>query len=597
MNSVNTPQSEARHWVSIVCAAWVLIAAYFVYARWQQIYWFSLGDTDDNMRLLQVRAWLHGQAWADVRQYRMNPPEGADIHWSRLVDIPIAGLILLFRPLVGSVNAEYVAVTVAPLLPMLVALLGLSLTIRRLLGSWAFLIAIGVFVFCTGTLSMYMPLRIDHHGWQLALLTWTLAGIADPKSSRGGVTVGLATALSLVIGLEMLPYLGLSAGILGLRWIFERHGLIRLRSYGVSVAGGSALGYLMLTPTLNQVPRCDAFSPVWLSAMLAVGGAFVLLSLIKSGDWRIKFGAAIVTSAILAAGLAYAWPQCLGRLEGLSPELDQLWFSHIREVKPITQQSADLMIAMGFSAFIGIFGALFALVQAHRAGRDTVGGWAAALLLSLTSSGLLFMQSRVGPAVQLLAIPGATALGWAILPRLRASSSILVRVFGTFAAFAAISGLGMQIGLMLKPEPVKKGPRDLSAQANARCATIPAMAPLATLPPSTIFTFVDLSPRLIVLTPHSAIAGPYHRNQQAILDVHHVFRNSPAEAEPIIRSHHARYVLICPNSSESTLFQVDRPNGFYGQLAKGIAPDWLKPVALPAGSPFRIWEVQPKTKP
>jgi hypothetical protein len=593
MNSVNTPQSEARHWVKIVIAAWVLIAAYFVYARWQQIYWFSLGDTDDNMRLMQVRAWLHGQAWSDVRQYRMNPPEGADIHWSRFVDIPIAGLILLFRPFVGSVNAEYVAVTAAPLIPMLVSLTGLSLTVRRLLAPWAFPIAIGVFVFCTGTLSMYMPLRIDHHGWQLAMLPWLIAGIADPKQARGGVTVGIATTVSLIIGLEMLPYLVLSAGILGLRWIFERDEISRLRSYGLSVAGGCALGYLVLTPALNQIPRCDAFSPIWLSAMLALGGFFVLLSLIRTGDWRIKFGVAIIGSAILAGGLAYAWPQCLGRLEGISPELDQLWFSHIREVKPITDQSVDLMIALGFSAFTGTFGALFALVQAYRAGRDTVAGWAAVFLLSLTASLLLFMQSRVGPAVQLLSIPGATALGWAILPKMRASKLVIVRVFGTVLAFAAISGLAMQIGLMLKPEPATKEKPDLSSQANARCATIPGMAPLAKMPAATIFTFVDLSPRLIVLTPHSAIAGPYHRNQQALLDVHHVFRNSPAEAEPIIRSHHARYVLICPNSSESTIYKADRPNGFYAQLSKNIIPNWLKPVALPAGSPFQMWEVQP----
>src|SRR3546814_9878226 len=35
---------------------------------------------------------------SDLRQYRLNPPGGFDIHWSRLVDLPIAGLILLFKP-------------------------------------------------------------------------------------------------------------------------------------------------------------------------------------------------------------------------------------------------------------------------------------------------------------------------------------------------------------------------------------------------------------------------------------------------------------------------------------------------------------------
>ncbi len=33
------------------------------------IHWFSLGDTDDNMRYLQVRDWLNGQSWWDLRQH------------------------------------------------------------------------------------------------------------------------------------------------------------------------------------------------------------------------------------------------------------------------------------------------------------------------------------------------------------------------------------------------------------------------------------------------------------------------------------------------------------------------------------------------
>ena len=34
-----------------------------------------------------------------------------------------------------------------------------------------------------------------------------------------------------------------------------------------------------------------------------------------------------------------------------------------------------------------------------------------------------------------------------------------------------------------------------------------------------VFTFVDLGPRMISVTQHDAIAGPYHRNDRAIADV------------------------------------------------------------------------------
>ena len=86
-----------RNWQRWVLVAWAAITAWYFYDRWGQIRWWSLGDTDDNMRLMQVRAWMAGQDWYDLRQYRMNPAVGFDIHWSRIVDLPIAGLILFFR--------------------------------------------------------------------------------------------------------------------------------------------------------------------------------------------------------------------------------------------------------------------------------------------------------------------------------------------------------------------------------------------------------------------------------------------------------------------------------------------------------------------
>ena len=50
--------------------------------------------------LRQVRALLGGQGWFDLRQHRFDPAHGgANIHWSRLVDLPLAGLILLMKPL------------------------------------------------------------------------------------------------------------------------------------------------------------------------------------------------------------------------------------------------------------------------------------------------------------------------------------------------------------------------------------------------------------------------------------------------------------------------------------------------------------------
>src|SRR3546814_15789077 len=76
-------------------------------AKWQAIGAVDLADTDDAMRMAQVRDLLAGQGWWDLAQYRVNPAGGGVLmHWSRIVDAPLAAGILLLKPLVGQAMAE-----------------------------------------------------------------------------------------------------------------------------------------------------------------------------------------------------------------------------------------------------------------------------------------------------------------------------------------------------------------------------------------------------------------------------------------------------------------------------------------------------------
>src|SRR6185503_16331506 len=136
-----------RRWKWVVLVAWLLFCAWYIFNRQTEIRWFALGDTDDNMRMMQVRGLLGGQGWFDLRQYRLNPPVGANIHWSRLVDLPIAGLILLLRPLIGGAAAERWAVGIAPLLPYLLLIFSTSLTVRRLIDPRAYPLAIAALIY------------------------------------------------------------------------------------------------------------------------------------------------------------------------------------------------------------------------------------------------------------------------------------------------------------------------------------------------------------------------------------------------------------------------------------------------------------------
>ncbi|MGE0773443.1 MAG: AcrB/AcrD/AcrF family protein [Sphingomonadaceae bacterium] len=568
--------------------AWACFAVWLIVWKWAAIHWFALGDTDDNMRMSQVRALIHGQNWYDLRQYKLNPPDGFNVHWSRLVDMPIAGTILLTRPLFGGIMAEKIAVTAAPLLALGVALYALMLIAQRLIDRHAWIVAIPILAAAQVSLNMWAPLRIDHHGWQLAFLLWVIAGSADRDRLRGGLTTGLATALSLVIGLEMLPYLALAGIMTVLAWVRDDAAAPRLRGYGLALAGGCAVGYALFASNDNRAYVCDAFSPVYLSAMLTAGGLAVLLSVSPLSNRTARLGAAGVAGVALAIAFALVWPDCLGQPERISPELEQRWFQYINEAKPMWSHGYKRFVPVLAPAIIGTAGSLAALWYSRR--EERVMSWATAAALSLTATLLLFWQTRAGAAAQLLAVPGAAWLGWWALRYTINHRAMPMRVFGTVAAFALISGLAASALVQAIPEKPRSAARKQVSAANRKCPTMPALAPIARMPEATILTFVDLGPRLITVTHHKAIAGPYHRNGDAILDVQHSFRSEdPEVAHDVMNRHGATLLLLCPGLSESTIYATQDPEGFYRQLVRGKIPAWLERVPLPEGSPFMLW--------
>jgi hypothetical protein len=577
-----------RLWVPI---AWIGAMIYFLVQRWVLIRAFVLSDTDDNMRMMQVRALLADQGWFDLRQYRLDPPFGANIHWSRLVDLPIAGLILLLRPLIGGANAEQAAAAIAPMLPMGVAILAIALIGRRTMAPKAMLVAL-LFLGCAWpTQAMWMPMRIDHHGWQLAFLALTMLGLTDADKKRGAVLIGVSSAASLTIGLEMLLYLAVAGAIMGLRWVRDGQGQA-LAAYGASLGGGCAAGFLLFASYANRAPVCDALSPVWLSTMVVAGGLCLLLALARPGRWPLRLALSVLAIAILAGVFVWSWPQCThGRLEGVSPLADDLWLSHVREARPIYRQSSATIASFVTLPIGGLIG-YAVMVWHNRRDPERCIAWASLGALGATGAALLLWQTRSGPPANLLAVPGAAGLGWLILITVYRSQIMLVRVLGTVLGFLLVSGVGIQIAVTQLTPKTETGPRSKAiGRANARCPMMSYLRPVALQPKGYVLTFIDLGPRLITVTHHDAVAGPYHRTYPAIVDVMQTFLGSPEQAHAMVQRRHIDYVLICPHMSESTNYEVRAPKGFYAQLAKGQVPQWLSPVSLPDNSPFKMWRV------
>ena len=582
----------SRHWKLIVVLFWLGYAAYALYNKWGQIRGFALGDTDDNLRMAQVRALLNGQGWYDLVQHRLDPAHGgANIHWSRLVDLPLAGLMLLLRPLLGVADAERWAAAIAPLLALLPMLFGLALIARRLVDERAVPLVLVTIVFAGSATGMVQPLRIDHHGWQLAFLALGLAGLADPSRRRGGITTGLAAAASLAIGLEMLIYIALMGTAQVLFWVIDRDQRARLIAYAVSVSGGTAAAFLLFASNANRLAVCDALSPVWLGDALVAGVLMAALAMLRVERWTVRLALAAGAGLVIAAFHALASPQCLTRLEGVSPETTALWLSHVREARPIYRHGAETAALMLSLPIAGLFG-YGLLAWRARGNRDLLRRTIAVAVPGLTALVLLFWQTRTGPAAQMMAVPGAIAIAFILAPLAFNSKSALLRIPGT--VLAVLVGLGAIVPFVTAQLPGK--PRTAAQKkvdlANRTCPSLRALAPVARQPQGVIFTFVDLGPRIISVTKHDAIAGPYHRNDRAIADIMNAFRGDEAQARRIIgQEYRSDYLLVCPNMSTATIFQAETPKGFYMQLVKGRVPAWLTPIDLGPKSPYLMWKV------
>ena len=222
---------------------------------------FDAMSTDDAMRLVEVRDLINGQGWFDLSQHRLDPP-GVLMHWSRLVDLPLALSILALKPLIGIYDAEAVTLFLWPSL-LFAGAIALIVAIARLMSNGSVVAqasAALLALLATPALIYFRPGAIDHHNVQidllLALIFFTLQ---VERSAIKGALAGLAASLSLGIGVEMLPVIAAtSIAVVGL-FIWRGAPVGRqVAAFAMTLAASSLVLALALVP-LSQFasPVCD----------------------------------------------------------------------------------------------------------------------------------------------------------------------------------------------------------------------------------------------------------------------------------------------------------------------------------------------------
>lgn len=572
--------------VLLVWAAWALLRiALLPVTGWDP------SDPDDYMRLLEVRDWLGGQPWFDVAQYRMAPPHGASMHWSRLVDLPIAALILAFRTVMPQAQAELWAMVWVPLLYLLLALFALrAIALKLGLSGLALaftLVLLPLFPLLPGN---FGPLRIDHHTAQSVAAVVCGALLLNARSRWVAAACGLVGAAWIAISLEALPLLAVLGGLYGLRYWLR--GDRSLAWYLGALALAAPLLSLATRPLAAFAESyCDILRPGHMAAFAAAGLIALLLPFAPGqGSAKGRFLSLALIPLVCGPLALVSLGTCAADPFGaLDPLLKTYWHGFILEGVPIWRQPPSVAVMLLWTVLLVPAGWWLARHQGLATGKREE-SWTVLALYALAAGAYSLLVMREALAAQLLAIPFAALLLADLLPRARAIKSTLPRIAATLGALALATPTFGSAALKPLDDMAGHDARRSAALANISGAACD-YASLNTLPPAHLFAPLDRGPEILAKTPHSVVMAGYHRNQAKMVDVVRAFTGDPRAAEAIVRRNGADYVLACSSGKDIAVFRTARADNLANLLVQGRAPAWLEPVPGFDGS-LRVYRVK-----
>lgn len=593
---------EDRHFAGrrfslFVLTVWLFCSIATLVAARDLIAILNFRDPDDALRLVQIRDWMAGQSWFDVTQYRINPPAGGPMHWSRLIDVPIAALLSLATPLAGPALAEKIVLAAYPLLVLGLLFTFVATAVRRLAGAVVAAVAVLLLALTVPVLIQLTPMRIDHHGWQIVMGALALYASLLPSPRKSGVVTGIALTFWLNISSEALPYAALFGALYALRYLRHPEQWERLAGYLLTIALGSTL-VLLGTHGWPESLRlyCDAMSPayiipLWAALLLLLG----LKALLPDRTVVNRLAITAVAGAGALIALTIAGRKCLaGPFASLDPFVYQNWYLKISEGLPIWDQSFSMAALILTGPVLGLAGYGLA-IRAHR-GSANAATWMEMLFLALGALVLSLLVLRAMSLANLYMLPGnawllLSWLRWArglqrTAPRILASVATMVLIPVIPVAVLANTVLGETEEA---PINVANASKD---KAPIQCTTASTLRGLAALPPATLFAPLDIGPFLLVHTHHSVIATNHHRNQHAMAKVMWAFMSPPDKARAIVSGTGADYLVYCPERSEISNYVKIAPYGLAARLQAGKIPVWLQPVPMRRGETIRVYRVE-----
>lgn len=558
------------------------------------------GDNDSLLQLVQVRDLLGGQGWFDMHQYRMGLEGGFVMHWSRLLDAPLALGMLAASAVTGNMPlAEQVVQVLWPALLFMLTLFFTVRAARRFGGAPAVLPAVVIGAAAYHFVGIYSPGSLDHHNVQLMLIMASLSLLlGTPVRGPAAFAAGVCAALSMAIGMESLPSAGSIGAVVALLFLFDgAQERLVARYFGLGVAALAAFAFVTTVPmSAWGQAQCDAYSVVqFVVAALAGAGLAALATLDAAArDRQRRLVSLGLLAVAIGAVVVLFFPQCLAApYATLDPRLKEMWLDHIDEAQSLRQlvfeSPASVMARYATPAVALVLMALRLRRGPWRRQESLVG---ALLLVAFLVSVWQVRGSTFSIAFAVIPL-SAWIAQWRERARTNPSRGVALRMAAVWlvSVNAVWTGAAAAASIALEgkktPATTERGVKvDIACEAKATYAT------LARQPNTVVLAVSNLGSPILAYSGHRVFAGPYHRNIAGDLAALDAFMGSADGARAIVEAHHVGLVAVCPTNGETKLLTGKAPAGFMAELVRGVVPAWLEPVPGTLAGPLQLYRVK-----
>lgn len=240
-----------------------------------------------------------------------------------------------------AVELESLASLTLPLLLLGCAMLLAARIAWRLLGDEEATLAALIAALSIPVLLQVMPMRIDHHGWQIVCALAVVNALMSRRPVLGGWAIGAIGAIWLTISLEGLAVTLAMLGVLGLRWMRDRNSRVWLVSALQALAVASSLFFVVQQAFGEVGSSCGTLGPVHLGVFAWAAVWSTLIARFEPLPAGLRLGGLTVAGAGAVAIWFYAAPQCSAGT----------W-------TPVWSESVMMMLQIAVTPVIGILAAI-----------------------------------------------------------------------------------------------------------------------------------------------------------------------------------------------------------------------------------------------